>query len=200
MGFLLVSYLNFCWRKCTNKTLPRQNCYKTLQQKRYKSHLKVRTSCASSKLRCATKKCSCASKKRWVWDKKFIKKSLDRVERKRGGPHSQPTVTNQLVTYYNEPKQNNTWTKIRLVPYRPYWSPINTPARTKNSVKKRRISAKKRRPLHNNTTNHLSIILFYPQDTLATKISYYTHDPRHDHLIPTQRTYEQPLTPLARAS
>jgi hypothetical protein len=44
-------------------------------------------------------------KRNGVWDKKFIKKSLDRVERKWGGTQHQITVTNQLVTYYNEPKQ-----------------------------------------------------------------------------------------------
>ena len=47
-------------------------------------------------------------KKNGVWDKKFIKKSLDRVERKCSGSPLTSPITNQLVTYYNEPKQNNT--------------------------------------------------------------------------------------------
>ena len=89
---------------------------------------------------------------------KVHKKSLDRVERKRGGPHFTLTVTNQLVTYYNEPKQNNTRTKIRLVPYRPYLSPIHTPAHTKNVAKKRKNSAKKRRPLLHHPNNNLLVI------------------------------------------
>jgi len=81
-------------------------------------------------------------KRNGVWDKKFIKKSLDRVERKWGGTQHQITVTNQLVTYYNEPKQNITWTKIRLVPYYPYSSPIIPPTLQKTAQIQRKTGAK----------------------------------------------------------
>ena len=105
-------------QKKKNKKILVESYEKTLTKPNLlcnKKRLKVRTKRSPSKLSCApknnlhaTKKCSCASKKEVGLGQKVHKKSLDRVERKRGGPRYQPTVTNQLVTYYNEPKQNNT--------------------------------------------------------------------------------------------